>query len=195
MRILFCWLCLFPLLLLAQSPDKVSLSYFGESAIHPGLKLGAEWTLGSATKEKTRWFKKRRQKIGAKAIQHDFLLSSSLGGYIFPNNHNGYVLHAVLGWRKTWTRKGRFIGAGLGAGALYRAYNVPVYTLETGAEPLSGGYAQFTPLLTMSYGRDLENMTGLPVSWYIKPVFWAGIPQAHTIVPNAGLELGILYHL
>ena len=186
---------LVPILLFSQQPDRLSLSYFAESAIHPGLKAGAEWTLGSSTKEKSRWFKKRRQKIGAKVIQHDLILASSLGGYHFPNNHNGWFLQAELGWRKSWTRKGRFIGAGLGAGALYRAYNIPVYSLETGAEPGSGGYTQFTPLVTMSYGRTLENIMGLPVSWFIKPVFTVGIPQAHTIVPNAGLELGILYHL
>lgn len=177
------------------SPNRVSIAYFGEHALHPGLNLGAAWTFHDVVITKTRRLKFLAEKRPPKNIKREFFYGANLSCYNFPNNHFGIMLSSSIGIRRIKTYNGRFLDAELGLGGLQRIYNIDVVGLEengTLIEYSRLGITQFTPMVAVSFGRDMaKKWEAVPVSWYIKPRVWLGIPYVHTVAPATALELGI----
>lgn len=180
---------------LAQlAPDRVSLAYFGEHGIHPGLSIGAEWLIADAKITKT----KRSLFIGKQRNPKTFLREltgeAGINAYHFPNNHIGLMLTATLGARQIKLKNGRFWGINAGIGGLQRIYTLDVFGLDengTLVEISRIGPMQFTPLASLSVGRDMSEAWELPLSWYLKPTAWLGIPYVHTVAPSVALEMGL----
>ena len=57
----------------------ISVSYFGENAFHPGLKVGTFYTFRSIEKSKTYRRKKRQEKYGDKRKLKELSLDYNLG--------------------------------------------------------------------------------------------------------------------
>lgn len=177
-----------------SSPNRISIAYFGEHGIHPGLKIGAAWTFHDATITKTRRLKILAEKRPPKNIKRELFYSTNLAYYQFPNNHIGMMLTASIGMRRIKTYKGRFIGAEFGLGGLQRIYNIDVVGLDENGNMIEfsrWGITQFTPMIAASFGRDMSGKWSIPVSWYFKPTAWLGIPYVHSVAPSVALELGI----
>lgn len=184
--------CLSAMVVQAQSLP-INVSYFGETGIHPGLKVGVEYGLWEKEKTKNRWLFNRNDKIGPKVKTKELFAAGNLGFYNHANNHTGIFTTAEIGYRRTKHRKGSFLETSLGIGYLQRIYNVN--TFEAGStEPFTGGQGQFLTTFSVGFGRDLSFKRDLPISWYVKPNLLLA-RQAHTFVPNAALELGVCYKL
>lgn len=176
------------------TPSRVSIAYLGEHGIHPGLKIGAAWTFHDITLTKTRRLKILAKKRPSKNIKREFFYGTNFAYYQFPNNHVGMMLTASIGIRRIKTYKGRFIGAEFGLGGLQRIYNIDVVGLDANGnitEFSRWGSTQFTPMIAASLGRDMSEKWSIPVSWYLKPTAWLGIPYIHSVAPSVALELGI----
>jgi hypothetical protein len=182
------------------NPKKLSLevSYFGETAIHPGIKTGISYTFWEKEKSRKRWSKGRQGRLGPKVKTHQFVTGANLAFYNHANNHSGLLPNAMIGWQKINQRRGTMIGAQLGIGYLLRIYNIPTYELGENGNPeqvTAAGRGQFAPSLSILWGKDLSVKGDKPISWYIKPALFLLAPYNHTVLPNFALELGISYHL
>ncbi|MGB0862726.1 MAG: hypothetical protein ACPGXZ_07390 [Saprospiraceae bacterium] len=180
-----------------DAPISFSLSYFGESVIHPGLKIGIEKPFYTKEKVKKRWLAKRQERLGAKVSKSQLIWGANVGFYNHPNNNTGLFLNGELSWKKTKMRKGSMFGAGLGIGYLHQFHNIDTYRLNNGQlEKVSAaGQAMMTSSFSLLYGRDLSVRHNSPFSWYVKPSFMIQFPYHHSTGINAALELGVKYKL
>ncbi|MFK7948701.1 MAG: hypothetical protein AB8G11_14005 [Saprospiraceae bacterium] len=187
-----CVICLSAIITQAQNLP-INVSYFGESGLHPGLKVGVEYGLWEKDKTKNRWLFNRNDKIGPKVKTKALFAAGNLGFYNHANNHTGIFVTTEIGYRRTKHRKGSFLETSLGIGYLQRIYNIDTY--EAGStEPFTGGQGQFLTTFSVGFGRDLSFRRDLPISWYVKPNLLLA-RQAHTFVPNAALEIGLRYKM
>lgn len=186
---------LFPHDSLSQSsPDRITVAYFGEHGIHPGLKIGAAWNFRDVTITKTRRLTRLANKYPPKNIRREFFYGTALSYYHFPNNHDGIMLTASLGVRRIKTATGRFAGVELGLGGLQRVYNLDVVGLDENGNLIEfsrRGITQFTPVIAACLGRDMSESWSIPVSWFLKPTAWLGVPYVHVTTPSIALEIGL----
>lgn len=202
-RTMLCYLALLlsSTLAIAQQQDGlgITLSYFGENAIHPGLKAGISYPLLEKVKVKPRRSSKRQEKHGAITKRKQLVVGANTGFYNHPNNHSAFLLGGTLAFQriKEAKGKGKLRGVELGAGYLQRIYNIDTYQAnEEGIYELTnGGQAQFFTSLAVYFGRDLSVKGGSPISWNIKPTLFLLTPYSHSVTLNAALELGITYKL
>ncbi len=186
----------------AQSLNRENLaynfSYFGETAIHPGIKVGVEYAFYEKTTTKKRWFKKRQERLGPKIKKHQFVWTGNLAFYNHPNNHSGLLLNGEIGWKRTKMRKGSTFATYLGAGYLHRFYNIDTYQLGTNGEPdkiTAAGQSAFVASFAVGFGRDLSVRRNLPIAYHIKPTVLFQTPYNHSGVLNAALEVGVTYKI
>lgn len=176
--------------------QNVSLSYFGESAINPGLKAGYEYTLGTKEKTKPRWLFNRNDKLGAKVNTKEAFVTGNLGFYNVANSYSALFLTSEFGVRRTRHRRGFFMESSIGLGYQQRIYNIDTYQLGSGTEPDKlglAGQAQFLTTFSLGFGRNLSYRRDIPFSWFVKPTVMLATPQAHTSIPTVALELGVRY--
>ncbi len=104
------------------------------------------------------------------------------------------MLTACVGVRRIKTATGRFIGVEIGPGGLQRIYNLDVVGLDDNGNLIEfsrRGIIQFTPVAAACFGRDMSDSWSIPVSWYVKPTAWLGIPYVHLATPSVALEAGL----
>ena len=175
----------------------VSISYYGENGVHPGLKLGTWYTFATKEKSKTRWFKKRQEKLGDKVKLKNSFAVANVGFYDHPNNHLGTFITAGIGRERVKTRKGSIIGGVLEAGYLRRWNKFKTYRLTESGEietvPLAGNNA-FMVSLSPIFGRDWNYRRNLPLRWTMKPSLQF-LQYNHTWVANAAFEFGVQFYL
>lgn len=166
-------------------------AYYGESLIHPGLKIGAEKTLKFWTKTKDTKRKKRPTKERFRQV----FLEGNLSGFNVPNSEFNFSANAGIGYRRT-NEKGRFFSPILLVGATRYFYNIPVYELgETEPQKVRGaGRNAFNFSFGIEFGRDLFLKSGRPLAWYIKPALLATAPYNHSYNITATLEAGVIVH-
>lgn len=176
----------------------LTASYFGENVIHPGLKVGLDYTLDERVKVRVHRNAKRAQKHGAITKRKQWFVAANTAFYNHANNHSAWMLGAEIGRRRIREAKGKakVRAFSLGMGYLQRIYNIDTYTLnEDGSlEEFGGGQSQFYTSLAASFGRDLS-INDKPVAWFVKPSVFLIVPHTHSITFNAALELGITYYL
>lgn len=88
----------------------LSVSYYGESGFHPGLKVGTFKTVWSAAKSKFYRSNKRKEKYGTKTKLRELNVDFGLGFYSHPNNHTGYFVQTGATYLRTKLRKNRQMG-------------------------------------------------------------------------------------
>ncbi len=163
-------------------------AYYGESLIHPGLKIGAEKTLKSWLKTKDG----KRKKRPTKERFRELFLEGSLNGFNVPNSEFNFSLNAGIGYRRT-NEKGRFFSPVLTVGAARYFYNIPTYELgETEPRKISGaGRNAYSFSFGIEWGRNLFIDSGKPFSWYVKPALLLTAPHNHSYNITATVEAGV----
>ena len=130
-------------------PEKTPLfaSYYGNLGIHPGVKIGFEYSL--FLKEKT---KEKKRKI--KKIRKNLILAPSVAFYSHRNSHSGLLVSGDLLWRR-YTKRLFISELGVGLG-LYTKFNSgTTYEVTTNGIEEKGMTARsyFTPTLSYSFGK------------------------------------------
>lgn len=198
-RIIFCLilLCL-NLIGTAQNKWEASLSYFGETGLHPGAKVGLNYTYQQKDKSK---IKTKRNGIQVqKGVSHQFLLMSNAGGYhhskyltnLFVSVESGYRLSF---WRQKENKKRKvyFLESTIGAGYLkYFHYGTTFETDgDTFQEKKLGGGNSFMPTSSFGFGMNIPNKKDLPIYWFAKPTFFMEIPQTSFPVMHLAIDIGV----
>lgn len=202
-QIIFCisFLCL-NLIGNAQNKFETSLSYFGETGLHPGVKFGFNYAYKQ--KEKTKYKTKRNGTKLQKGLQHQFLLMGNAGGYhhakyltnLFVSVESGYRLN-IIRKKENKKRKVYFFESTIGIGYLrYFHYGT---TFETTADGFTkkelGGGNSFMPTSSIGFGTNIPNQKELPIYWFIKPTFFMELPQTSFPVMHLALDVGVRMEL
>ncbi len=173
-----------------QTVMPVSVSYFGNFATHPGVKIGTEYHLKhiSVLKEKKR---------KTKELLKSRIIVPSMSVYAHPQTKVGWLSAVDFELRRNNLSKGRFWGVGAGLGYL-RQFNVgETYVVDESGSvkkaPLaSKGY--FSPQTYLTYGKyfgknDMKNKA-LYSRLNVHYIF--GYNAA--MVPDFSLELGMIWN-
>lgn len=179
----------------SANPFAISVSYFGDNGIHPGVKLGGYYDFVSFEKSNERKLKKGRKKKGDKVKYKTYYGVLSLGVYSHPNNHNGWFGNIGMGYERVNARQGRLFGYSLSVGYLYKDYKFETFALNNNEVETIGfaGSGGMVFSLAPHFGRDLSVKTNIPLKIQLKPILQLA-KYNHGYVPNAALELEFIYH-
>jgi hypothetical protein len=168
---------MFTLLSLAMAQD-VSVSYFGDQLVHPGLKVGVEYPLLSRTSR-------------LRSMERSLYVAPNLGVTWHPEHHTAAFVNGELGYRRTresgWKRE-----LILGLGAMRSNNASPTYTPD-GDRVLLDGHTYVMPSVAVGFGRDLTDKRDLPLAWHVRPTLYMQAPYNTSIVPSLALETGITW--
>jgi hypothetical protein len=171
------------------NPTSVSISYFGETITHPGLKVGVDYELGS-------WQKSTTWKSGkSKMVRSSISVSANAGFFYHKDYQTGLFVIPEAGY----TRKkanGNFVTYGLGAG--YMRTIVPdVYESNPEGEfvKTSQGYNYFLANYSVAFGKDLSVSREIPMDIFVKPQLMSALPGVTGGVAYFAVELGVKYRL
>lgn len=178
------------------SPYAVSVSYFGDNGIHPGLKLAGYYNFERFEKSKERLFDKKQTKKGDKLKLKTYYGMASVGAYSHANNHTGWFGNIGIGYERVNARQGRLLGYGLSVGYLYRNYKFDTYELVDGEIEKIGLAGSGGAVLSLAphFGRDLSIKTKIPLKIVVKPIIQI-MQYNHGFAPNTALELEFIYNL
>lgn len=170
-----------------KKPTAISVSYFGETITHPGLKIGLDYELKSWDRNK----KKSTQKIISKSI----ILSSNIGFYFHKDYQTGAFALPELSYSRK-NQKGNFRSIGLGVGYM-RTFIPNVYEVNTANEikRTIAGNNYFLSTCFVAFGKDLSVKYSIPMGVYIKPQIMYALPNYPNGVTYFALEIGINYKL
>lgn len=161
-------------------PEQVSLSYSGETILHPGFKIGANYELFYIEKncEKKNGTNKLKEK--------QFFLSPQIG-YFYHKNYQSSIYVAPEVFYKSKKSNGNFWSFGLSTGYMH-AFLPKVYEISEGGDisQKNVGYNYFISGLSTSFGKDFSKTKSTPIELYFKP-------QLLYAVPN--FQSGTLYFL
>jgi len=172
-----------------RNPNSISVSYFGESITHPGLKIGIGYQLKS-------WDKTKESKnASSKIINKSFDLTPSIGFFYHKDYQTGlFILPEISYARKN--AKGNFIAFGLGAGYMRTSIpNVHEINSSNEIESTSGGSNYFATNYFISFGKDLSTKHNTPLDIFLKPQIMYALPNYSTGIAYFAIELGVSYKL
>lgn len=174
----------------------IGISYYGENAYHPGIKLGTYLTVWSAEKSSKYLTEKRRIKFGEKNKLNEINLEFNIGGYSHPNNHTGYFINSGCTYLHTALRKKRQIGVNFEIGYLRRDYKFVTYELDDNGEiqvvKAAGNNAL---LLGVSPQLSKEfSIANMPTRLFIKPIFQL-VHYVYRFQPNIAVEVGTVLNI
>ena len=175
----------------------ISVSYYGDNLIHPGLKVGTTYTFKSYQKFKVRRLNKRQIKMGNKIKYKQLMIMGSVGGYSHPNNDIGLFMNTGFGYERVKSGKGNLFGVNLELGYL-RTFNrfKTLSVNPAGGIELVSLAGQNSVMLTLSpvFGRDLSIRRDIPLKWYVKPGIQL-LKYNHGWFPNAVFEAETIFYL
>ncbi len=172
-----------------QTHMPVSVSYFGNFATHPGVKIGTEYHLKQISVQKE---KKRK----SKELLKSRLIVPSISVYAHPQTKVGWLSSVDFELRRNNLTRGRFWGIGAGLGYL-RQFNIgETYTVDESGSvektPLaSRGY--FSPQTYLSYGKYLGKDAAKNMALYSRLNVHYVFGYNASIVPDFSLELGMIW--
>jgi len=162
-------------------PNFVSLSYYGESVLHPGIKVGAGYTL-------VEW-----EITQIKNRQHKFQVYKRIEGWVSTGfyYHNGYQSGQFLIPEIQYQRQklGKtFAGLGLGLGII-RTSIVNVFQINTSHTIEKARIAAWNAAIVLSSEFE-KKLPKYPVAIYIKPQLMVSIPD---FTKYLTIEVGCIY--
>jgi hypothetical protein len=180
----------------------MNISYYGNFATHPGIKLGFDWNLLLIEKSKE---KSRRTKIKRKLL----FVAPSLAFYTHPKSHTGLLLSTDLGWRR-YTTKLFYSEIGLGVGYLRKFNSGETWEIDadgnaTSSRGTSRGY--FAPSLSLGLGQHFSTKSNVNFDIFMKlntnfilGYSAAWVPELSTEIgvrfsPNFGIKRGSFKHI
>lgn len=166
-------------------PEKtpISISYYGNLILHPGIKLGLDYHLAGIHKTK---IKKRKTKV----IQKLLYTSPSIAFYSHQKSHSGLFISTDLGWRR-YNNKCFYSDISLGLGYYGRINAGDTYEIKEGAAQKRLGMRNyFTPSLSYSIGQSFKvNEKLISIFTKVNSNFILGYNTGWT--PELSLELGL----
>lgn len=174
----------------------LSISYYGENALHPGVKLGTYHTIWSVEKSRTHRRKKLKEKYEDKQKLKELYLDFNIGGYSHPNNHNGYFVSTGLTLLRTTLRKKRQLGISLEVGYLRRNYKFTTYELDTNGEiqeVKGAGNNSLLLGLAPQIAKEFSISDSL-IRIYLKPTIQL-VHYAYRLQPNTAVEVGAVFNI
>lgn len=97
-------------------PESISLSYLGESVGHPGIKIGADFSLNSWASTKTD--RKKNKEVLQKSLQ----LSPTMAFYFHEGYQKGIIILPEFSYSRK-NEKGNSRSVGIGTGYLRTCLN------------------------------------------------------------------------
>ncbi|MFK8045692.1 MAG: hypothetical protein AB8B72_09360 [Crocinitomicaceae bacterium] len=180
----------------SDSPFAISVSYYGDLGIHPGVRFSGYYGFKSFEKSKNRVFKKAQNKKGNNIKNKTYFGLASAGVYSHANNHTGWNVNIGAGYERIRARNGNLFGYSLTVGYLFRDYKFDTYELVVGDIETIGvaGSGGIVFSLAPHFGRDLSVKTSIPLKIQLKPIIQL-MKYNHSMAPNAALELEFVYNL
>jgi hypothetical protein len=174
----------------------IHVSYYGDSGIHPGLKIGTSYKFWSKEKSKVYRLNFKQNKYGNKTKFKEFNVDYNLGFYTHPNNHLGLFTNVGISYLRIKERKGRMFGMSFEIGYLRRMNKFKTYQLNDNGEIIEKKFAgnnaimfSFAPL----FGKEFKVRTKV-VRIFIKPSLQL-VKYNEKMQPNASLELGTTFNI
>lgn len=168
----------------------LTLSYFSNFIIDPGVKLGIERPFSIIQKDKVK--KNGKQKSN----KHIFLNTLNMG-YYYTNEHNhSPFLNMEVGYRKI--RKSGFkTETFLGIGYMRTILTDETYEVDNDGNVNKIGLAgssYFMPSICFGLGYDNSyHNKNFPISVSAKPNLFFRLPYNHSILTQLGVELNLSY--
>lgn len=171
------------LLITAQSEMKklpISISYFGNYLIRPGLKVGTELII-------KQWPK---QSSSEENESSQLLVRPQLAVYSWPTVHTSFLANADLAYR--WNTKGSAVFVGLG---YVRESQIESLSVNLGNGDISNknrkGQGCFLPTVGYEFGRPLSART----AWFSKVAIGIKLAPEVESSMEGFFELGVSYRL
>ncbi|MDH5717947.1 MAG: hypothetical protein OEZ22_09945 [Spirochaetia bacterium] len=154
----------------------LTLSYFGETLVHPGVYAGSEIS-----------------------IHENFLASLSIGTYLHYRHHRGAFVNADFSWRKTFSI-GYSMEFGAGLGYLHTwSHGGTIYTVTDAGvveEKPNYGFSSLMPKLNLNLlGWDFRKSHDIPFRAFSGIVLFGQYPYNQFMMPHFALQLGGTYYL
>ena len=167
----------------------ISIAYFGQQVVNPGLKIGAEYCLRSTEKSTI----SRRGKARVKYRQ--LLAGLDLGGYRQAATSTNVFLLPGIHYRRTANSGFQYM-FGLGAGAM-RSFLPSVFeeTSPGTVEEIGvAGRSYFAPFVSLGLGKAFRKSNTLE-NIYLKSQNMLLVGYNTTHMPLFNLELGLTINL
>jgi hypothetical protein len=166
----------------AQQGAGISVGYMGELFSHPGLLVGAQWSV-------------------LESAYGNLLVQGQAGFYVHPRNNLGILFWPGIVWRYTWesgfsvafqTGAGYLITRPLGDGGtqVYRFSDDESSVIE-GEERL---YHHVSPFAGIVLGIDLEIAPSTPINVHTSFNLFGQYPFNDYMLPRVSSEWGITFY-
>ncbi len=171
------------------NPQTLSISYYGESIAHPGLKIGVDYDLKNWQTNKT---KKSSESI---TKQKSLVLSPTLGFYRHKAYQTGLFILPELKYNRE-KPNGNFFQTGIGLGYM-RTFLPDVYRLNPAGEieKIGAGYNYMVGTLFATFGKKITQINEKPLSVYAKPQLMYAAPNYAGGILYFNLEMGLQFEL
>ena len=182
----------------SQKISAISMGFYLDNGLHPGLKFGASYELSSKIKEKKYRLNFRKKKFGVKRKEIYYLLDGNLGFYQHPNNHFGAFTGLAFTRMRYKPKNKGSIAWTFGVNYLRRFYNIETYELGPNGNIVSVPFAGTNSLMfhiTPSFGKTYRVVDGgRSCRFFIAPSLQV-LKYNHAFFPNASLEIGAAINL
>ncbi|MCB9235660.1 MAG: hypothetical protein H6581_28700 [Bacteroidia bacterium] len=174
-------LVVLPLVTRAQlttiSPNYISVSYFGETITHPGLRVNADYV----------FWKKGGDGASSQEIRGDF----GFGMYHHRRYQTGLFFLPEFDYIYT-SAKGSLLGAGLSLGYLH-TFIPSAYEIDANGNvnKINAGYNYFLTGLHLIFGKTLGPDPATAPQLFFKPALLTALPNFEKTVNYFVLEVGV----
>ena len=161
-----------------NSSIPISISYWGNHLLHPGLKIGTQNNL-------LKWDKIKERKKGTLIKHKTLVLNPELGIYFQKENHTGVLLNADFGIEVSKNDRKFFRTFSLGLG-YFRHFNSGITYVSQNDGSIdekkhtSRGY--FMPSLNYTFGQHFKS-----ISWFSR------LTLASKLKYNTGISLELFF--
>ncbi|MEM8908685.1 MAG: hypothetical protein AAGD05_12620 [Bacteroidota bacterium] len=160
----------------------ISVSYLGQLAYQPGLKIGSHFELKN-------WTTTAKQFTKLKS----FYISPQIGFFTQPNAHTSYLINADFGYKRIKSHNQKYSAWSIGLAYMLQSQIIEwqVHLNDGSKEKIRANWNWFLPTLNYEFGQAIHTN----LHWYGK--FSYGIKMA----PNREstmllfVELGIKFNL
>lgn len=179
-----------------QFPEKewnVGLAYFGEMVLRPGFSLSADYPI-------INWQNVKDKKKGKKFRNTAIHLGGRYWNYYQAESHIGNGLDVELFFRSSnafdYKKSIGVFDFGISAGlGLNQLLGSEYKSTDKGFERTSNSHLFFSYGMFLSIGGNLNNLTKIPLHWYIKPKIVFELPYAPVQQIHPSLEIGVNFPL
>jgi len=163
-------------------PRTITISYFGNLLVKPGVKVGIEFVIAHKTKVKKKNYKKSIRQL---------TVSGNLGTFWHPHSHASLFNFYTANYRIVEINKRKFNMIGIGPG-IYRSFYPETYKVDDSGNVSSlsmAGRLYFAPVIVLGVGKFKENKT--IQSWHFNTNFMFLFDYNTGVVPLLSFDIGL----